>query len=68
MMEMVRKHKNSRKYLRKLSTGKQEELNHELAPINTAKEMSQKAKSEVLKNFKLTWKENLSWLVPTTNQ
>ena len=67
-MEMVRKHKNSRKYLRKLSTGKQEELNHELAPINAAKEMSQKAKSEVLKNFKLTWKENLSWLVPTMNQ
>ena len=67
MMELVRKHesskkiylivKESRKYMRELNTEEQEQLNHDLAPTKAAKEMKQKAKSEGLKNLKLTWEE-----------
>ena len=66
-MELVRKHeknrklysvaKESRKYMRELNIEEQEEVNHELATTKAAKEMKQKAKSEGLKNVKLTWEE-----------
>ena len=66
-MELVRKHENSkklyssakesRKYMRELNIEEQEELNHDLAPTKAEKEMKQKAKSEGLKNLKLTWEE-----------
>ena len=65
-MELVRKHENSkklysiakesRKYMRELNIEEQE-LNHDLAPTKAEKEMKQKAKSEGLKNLKLTWEE-----------
>ena len=69
MMELVRKHENSKKlysiakesrtYMRELNIEEQEELNHNLSPKKTAKEMKQKAKSEGLKNLKSTGKKNL---------
>ena len=65
MMELVGKHKNSkrlysiakesRKYMRELNIEEQEELNQDLAPTKAAKAMKQKAKSESLKNLKSTW-------------
>ena len=56
-MELVRKHKNSkkiypiakesRKYVKELHIEEQEELNQKLAPTKAAKVMKQKAKSKV---------------------
>ena len=62
MMELIRKHENSknlysiakesRKYMRELNIEEDEELNHDLAPTKTAKEIKQRAQSEDLKNLK----------------
>ena len=67
MMELVKKHENSkklysiakesRKYMRELNIEEQEEQNQDLALTKAATEMKQKAMSEGLKNLKSTLEE-----------
>ena len=68
MMELVRKHENSKKLysiakesskcMRELNIEEQEELNQDLAPTKAAEEMKQKVNSEGIKNLKSTWEES----------